>query len=325
MKRLGNVFDKMKSIENLQLAFYKAQRFKSYRKDIVRFRENLTENLYRISAQLEEDSFPFGNYHSFYVYEPKKREVCTVPFPERVVHHAIINVCEPRFEQYQIPQSYACRVGKGSHKAIELAQSYIKRWPWYLKLDIHKYFDSVDHCQLLKVLEHLIKDKRLLNTLWEIIDSFRGDKGIPIGNLTSQHFGNVYLSVLDHYIKENLRVKGYARYMDDFICFCNSKQDAKEKLAQIKSFLNDKLLLTLNPPQINKTCLGVPFLGYRIFRNNLRLTPKAKKRFLRKIKNAFMLLDHGIWSQADFARHTETLISVVKRANADGILTRCLC
>ena len=315
MKRLGNIFCELVSIDNLEKAFWLAKRRKSTRKDVVVYQKDLSRNLYLTRSQLLDGTIQLGHYHRFFVYEPKKREICSVPFRERVVHQAIINVCNDRFEKYQIDQSFACRKGKGSHKAIKLAQKYSRHFNWYLKLDVHKYFDSVDHITLMQILERLIKDKRLLELLWKVIDSTGSDKGIPIGNLTSQFFGNIYLSVLDHFVKEDLHSKGYVRYMDDTLTFGQNKTELKEKLNRIREFLSKKLKLELNTPQMNYCERGIPFLGYRVFPNRIRLTHKSRRRFQSKMKVAFCELDNGIISQSEFARKAETLIAFLNHAD----------
>ena len=315
MKRLGNVFEDLASIENLKNAFWKAKRNKINRRDVRQYQQNLEQNLYITRQYLLDGTIKLGAYNKFYVFEPKKREICSVPFRERVVHQAIINICEERFESYQIEQSFACRKGKGIYKAIDLAQYYSRYFSYYLKLDVHKYFDSVSHIELMKILEHLIKDTRLLELLWKIIDSTGTDKGIPIGNLTSQYFGNIYLSVLDHYIKEDLQSEGYVRYMDDFVVFGQNREELKEKLKLIRSFLSDKLKLELNEPQINNCVLGIPFLGYRVLPFMIKLTQKAKRRFKKKIKLAMCNYDNGYISELECARTCETLLAFVNHAD----------
>lgn len=314
MKRLSNAFNELASIENLEKAFWLAKRKKQNRKDVRAYQQNLMQNLTLTRIQLLDGTIQLGHYHKFFVYGPKKREICSVPFRERIVHQAIINVCGERFEKYQIDHSYACRKGKGSHRAIALAQNYSRHFDWYLKLDVHKYFDSVDHIALMWILERLIKDTRLLELLWKVIDSTGNDKGIPIGNLTSQYFGNIYLTMLDHYIKETLHSKGYVRYMDDFLTFGKNKTELKEKLKRIREFLSDRLKLELNTPQLNYCIRGIPFLGYRIFPQKIKLTQNAKRRFKTKIKLAFCDLDNGRISQSEFARKAETLLAFVDHA-----------
>ena len=194
-------------------------------------------------------------------------------------------------------------------------QRYSRDFNWYLKLDVHKYFDSISHIILMKLMEKLIKDYRLLQLLWRIIDSTGGEKGIPIGNLTSQHFGNLYLTALDYYVKQELRTKGYVRYMDDFLLFGQNKEELKEKLKLVKTFLFNNLKLELNEPQMNYCVKGIPYLGYRIFPDKMRLTPKSRKRFRHHIKQAWCELDNGLISQSEFARKADTLLAFVNYSN----------
>jgi retron-type reverse transcriptase len=310
----------------LELAFYKAQRGKTFKNDVIKFRENLSSNLYMLRRELLDGTFSFGQYNRFTVFEPKKREIYVVPFHERVLHHALINVCNERFEKFQIDQSYACRIGKGVDKAIFKAQEYTKKFKWYLKLDICKYFDSVNHVVIIKTLERLIKDEKVLELFRKIITSYQTSKGcgIPIGNLTSQYIGNVYLSILDHYIKEEIKAKGYVRYMDDFLVFAQSKQQIKEYLFNIECFLKEKLKLTLHQPIINKCEKGISFLGYRVLPDKFRLSQKSKKRFRKKFKVANELLEKGIWSQSEYVRHVETLFAFVQRADTIGFRKKIL-
>ena len=320
MKRKGQIYQTLISIENLQLAFYKAQRGKSAKKDVIEFRENLSSNLLLLRQELIDGTLRIGDYHHFTVFEPKKRDICVVPFKERILHHAIMNVCNDRFEQYQIDQSYACRIGKGVDLAIQQAQIYARRFAWYLKLDVRKYFDSVNHEIAIQILERLIKDKQVLDLFRRILESYQTTEGcgIPIGNLTSQHVGNIYLSTLDHYIKEDLRAGGHVRYMDDFIVFAQTKQKIKEYLVKIEVFLKEKLKLTLHEPLINRSCFGMPFLGYRVFPDRFRLSQKSKKRFRKKFKKANKLLEKGIWTQVEYVRHVEPLFAFVFRAQTTG-------
>mgnify|MGYP003309320142 CR=1 FL=1 len=230
MKRQGNLLQLIADPDNLRLAFYKAKKGKSFKRDVLRFQNNLQTNLKEIRASLLTGSFVPSEYNKFIVFEPKRREICTVKFKDRVLHHAIMNVCEERFEKYQIDTSYACRQGRGVDSAILKAQTYCRKYKWFLKLDIHKYFDSIDHFILIELLDRLFKDEQLLEIFWKIIESYQttADRGIPIGNLTSQYFANMYLARMDHYLKENLKVPGHVRYMDDFIIFSNDKSFLKK-------------------------------------------------------------------------------------------------
>lgn len=158
MKRAGNLYQKIAEHENLRLAFWKAQRGKSGKHDILRYREHLDENLKQLRGELLNGDIDIGHYHYFTIYDPKERMICAADFRERVLHHAIINICEPYFEAYQIYDSYACRKGKGLDVALRRAQFFCRKFDWYLKLDVHKYFDSIEHDKLLCLLDRRFKD-----------------------------------------------------------------------------------------------------------------------------------------------------------------------
>ena len=324
MKRIGGLYEKIAEPENLRLAFWKAQRRKSGKQDILRYRENLEENLNQLREGLLSGSIDIGHYHYFTIYDPKERMICAADFGERVLHHAIINICEPFFETYQIYDSYACRKGKGLDAAIVRLQKFVRTYPWYLKLDVHKYFDTISHDKLLCLLKRRFKDIRLITLFRGIIESYETGTGcgIPIGNLTSQYFANLYLGLLDHYVKEGLRIKGYLRYMDDFVLLADSKKELKEYYIKIKNFLEKNLLLELNEPQMNRCELGIPYLGYRIMRNTFRLSRRSKLRFKQKYQEAERSLTNGNWSQKEYADHILPLLSFVQRADTKGFLRK---
>lgn len=322
MKRVGNFFNKIAEMDNLQLAFFKAQKGKTCKRDVIQFRKRLTKNLLSLRDDILSSNITVGNYKRFFVYEPKKREICTVPFYERVLQHAIVNLCEPRFEAYQIETSYACRKEKGIDGAMKKARDYSGAFSWYLKLDVHRYFDSVDHVVLQKILERLFKDSRLLELFWKIIDSYQTvpGRGIPIGNLTSQYFANIYLSTLDHYIKEQLNISGYVRYMDDFVLFANCKEELQFALERVNTYLTERLNLTLNEPQLNRCKCGLTYLGYRLYPEKTKLSQRSKKRFRKKIRVAESNLRTDIWTQCEYARHVSPLIAFLQRADCKGFL-----
>ena len=174
---------------------------------------------------LVAQTLQIGDYHYFKIHDPKERLICAASFSERVLHHAVMNVCDPFFNRYQIFDSYACRKSKGTYAALDRARHFNHHFKWYLKLDVRKYFDSIHHGRLKRLLVKQFKDKSLLDLFNGIIDSYHVSDacGIPIGNLTSQYFANHYLAVADHFIKEELRIKGYVRYMDDMVLWHNDK------------------------------------------------------------------------------------------------------
>jgi hypothetical protein len=318
MKRAGNLFEKIISLDNMQLAFWKAQRGKSSKLEVIRYRENLQANLLDMQKHIIDGSFPIGVYTYFKVMDPKERLICAASFPERVLHHAIINICEPVFERYAIFDSYACRRFKGSHSAVKRASLFACKSQYYLKLDIAKYFDSINHAILYEKLRRIFKDGQLLTLFDKIIASYETacDKGLPIGNLTSQHFANFYLGALDHYIKESLGRKMYIRYMDDFVTFGESKDEMKSLLKIIRAYLKNELNLELkNDIRINKNDEGIDFLGYRVYPDNIRLSKRSAKRFKQKFIICERKLALNEWSEQEYSRRVEPLIAFTKIAD----------
>lgn len=321
MKRAGNLFPKIADPDNLRLAFLKASRGKKDRWEVVRFRENLDGNLIRLRIGLLNGSVALGRYRYFTVNDPKKRKICAALFTERVLHHAIMNVCEPALESYAIFDSYACRKGKGGVAAVMRARAFAGESQWYLKLDIRKYFDSIHHETLIRLVRRRIKDSRVIDLLVRILSTYETapGRGLPIGNLVSQHMANFYLGHLDHWVKEVLSVRHYLRYMDDFVIFGESREGIKGKLGEIRAFLRDGLLLDLKENiQINRCAMGLPFLGYRVFPWHIRLSPRSRSRFSRMFRQYERNRMDGTWSDAVLQRHMEPLVAFTRLADADG-------
>jgi len=325
MKRAGNLYARIAEPENLRLAFLKAISGKRSKPDVIEYAARLNDNLQGLRDQLLAQQVDVGHYHFFTVHDPKERVICAASFPERVLHHAIMNVCEPALERYAIHDSYACRTGKGMHAAVLRAQEFTRQSPWYLKLDIRKYFDSIDHATLLTLLERRFKDGIVLRLIRTILETYcvEPGRGLPIGNLLSQHMANFYLGHLDHWIKETLRVHGYVRYMDDFVLWAPDKATLKAHLADIQGFVESALKLTLKDNvQLNRCGGGIPFLGYRIFSGRLALGPRAGRRFARKLRGYEQEWLCGKWSEADLQRHMEALLSYARFADTLGLRQR---
>lgn len=323
MKREGHLIERVATWENLELAFWKAQRGKTTKPEVIAFRKRLRENLRTLRADLLSGDIEFGPYHRFQVYEPKERTISVAPFRDRVAHHALINVCEPVFERYAIYDTYACRKGKGSHAAVLRAKCFARPYRWFLKLDIAKYYETIDHGVLLQALERLFKDPILLQIFDRLIESFytvgQPGRGIPIGNLTSQHFANSLLGGMDHWVKEGLQVPCYVRYMDDFVLWADQKQQLKQWLAQVREFVSTELHLRVKDAVLlNRSERGLPFLGYRVFPDCIRLTRASKRRYRRKFSRYERLRRTGVWSDEEAARHVEPLIAFTRFAQASG-------
>jgi len=261
-----------------------------------------------------------GDYYYFKVYDPKERQICAAAFSERVLHHAIMNVCHSSFERYQLHDSYASRTNKGTFAALNRAADFQKRYRWYLKLDVRKYFDSIDHTILKALLERRFKDPELIQLFSAIIESYHSQpgRGLPIGNLTSQYFANHYLAVNDHYVKETLRVSAYVRYMDDMVLWGNDRIELLEKGHSLKAFVGSSLGLTLKPFCLNRSDQGLPFLGFLLYPQTIRLNHNSRDRFIKKLKGYQQNLAAGIWDQGDYQRHVLPLLSFVKHADSAG-------
>ena len=285
------------------------------------FRQDLTANLERMDDQFRQRKYNLGDYHFFVIRDPKLRTICAASFPERVFHHAVMNVCEDVFEKYHIFDSYACRKGKGNLRAVTRARRFAGQNAWYLKLDIAKFFDSIDHKIALRLLGRLFGDLDLLNLFEEILASYHtlAGRGVPIGNLFSQHLANFYLAGFDHWLKEERHIKPYLRYMDDCLLFAGEKDFLLRELAEIKIFLKDELNLELKSNiQLNRTAAGVPFLGYRIYPGHVRLSAMSQKRFSRKYRAYEQNYCQGQWSAGELAEHLRALCAFTQNSDSLG-------
>ena len=311
MKIAGCLYDRICDPENLRLAFYKAQRGKSGKEAVMRFRRNLTERLREIHDALTSRNYRLGAYTYFPVFDPKERMICAAAFRERVMQHAVMNICEPYFEARQIFDSYACRKGKGLDACLKRTVGFCRRYGWYLKMDVHKYFDSIPHDRLKALLRRYFKDAYLLEFFDAVVDSYRksSGRGIPIGNLTSQYFANAYLGVLDHYVKERHQVKGYVRYMDDFVIFADGKETLKGLHETVRRFCMDSLGLELNGSRMNGCRAGLSFLGYVLRPSGVRLSLRAKRRFRAKLSVA---------DREESQAKAQSLVAFTERADAIG-------
>lgn len=321
MKRQGHLFARIVTFDNLLLAARKARRGKRDRHSVGHFFFHLETELFALQEALQAGTYRMQPYRTFTIYEPKQRQICAAHFRDRVVHHAVCNILDPIFEASFIADTYACRRGKGTHAAVHRAQYFARRLPYVLKCDIRKYFDSVDHLLLKGLLRRKFKDPALLDLLDHIIehplpDSVPG-KGLPIGSLTSQYFANLYLGVLDHFLKERLRLKGYVRYMDDFLVFAENKPLLHETLAAIRTFLQQHLRLALKEPsvQVLPVTQGIPFLGFRVFPGIVKLTGKKWARFRRQVRKLEARYTSGTMTEEALARSVASMLGHIGHAD----------
>lgn len=292
MKTYTNLFDEICEMRSLYDGYVRSRRGKRHQPDLMRFEQNLEGNLLSLQRELKSGRYRTSPYHTFYIHEPKKRMVAALPIRDRVVQQSLVGVIEPIYEPRMIHHSFACRPGKGIHAGAHLAQQWIRKLarggrPVYaLKADISKYFASVDHETLARILSRRIRCARTFSLCRSIIDSYA--PGIPVGNLTSQLWANVYLDHLDQHVKHELRVRYYMRYMDDFIVLGNDKHALHALRQHLGDWLGAELRLRLN----QKTQVfpvgphALDFLGYRIWATHM----KVRRRTLRKMRQTLRRL-----------------------------------
>lgn len=290
MRRDGNLYHKIYDFENLYNSYKLAKKGKRYNNDVIRFTRHLERNLITIQNELIWHEFEVGKYNEFYVYEPKKRLIKSLPFRDRIVQHSLNTIINPLLDKRFIYDTYACRADKGTHAGADRVTYFLRKakrkWDkvYCLQADVSKYFYSIDHDILMNIYKTKIKCKDTLQLLDKIIRSDGDGVGIPIGNLTSQLSANLYLNELDQFVKHRLKVKFYVRYMDDFVLIHKDKDYLWNVLEEIEAFLHNKLKLHLN----NKTDIfpikrGLDFLGYRIWPTHRLLRKKSKKKIKRRM------------------------------------------
>jgi len=308
MKTFKNLYSHIYAFDNLYAAFRAARKGKRDRAAVASFEFDLEHNLLELEAELRDQTYRPGAYTNFYIYEPKQRLVSAAPFRDRVVHHALCRVLEPIWEARFINTSFACRVGRGTHKALDLAQAWVRRYRYAFHGDVVKYFPSIDHQILRELMAHHIADRQTLWLLDQILDSgvgvqadeylqvcFPGDdlfaltrpRGLPIGNLTSQFMANVYLHELDLFVKHQLRCPAYLRYMDDSVLFSDDKAQLRDWQDAVRSFSAARLRLLLHPTKsaIFPVEVGLDFCGFRIFPTHRRLRRSSVRRFVRRFRH----------------------------------------
>lgn len=309
------------------------------------FEYHLEDNLLDLQQELEDGSYRPGAYASFYIHEPKRRLISAAPFRDRVVHHALCNLIEPIFERSFIDDSYANRIGKGTHRAINRAQGLSRRNRFFLLCDVKQFFPSIDHAVLVNILAMKIHDARVLALCRQIVDSgkgvlseeyemvwFPGDnllsafrpRGLPIGNLTSQFWANCYLSGLDHFVTRRLRPGGYCRYVDDFLLFDDDRSRLWDCLEEIERYLA-RLRLTIHPgAHPIPVEESIPFLGFRIFPQKRRLIRRKGLYYQRKLRKLLAEYAARQVSLADLSASVQGWVNHARYANTIGLRSAIL-
>jgi retron-type reverse transcriptase len=291
-----NNYGDLITLENLFSSWREFKKGKSKRKDILEFEFNLEDNLFQLYQELKNKTYKHSKYASFYVQDPKLRHIHKAEIRDRIIHHLISKYLNNVYNRTFIHDSYSCRINKGTHRAVNrlkrfsLKQSQNDKINFYcLKCDIKKFFYSVDHDVLTEILKERIKDDDILWLIKEIIFSFKTNinKGIPLGNLTSQYFANIYLNKFDQFVKHKLKVEHYIRYTDDFVILSRDKECLGNLINPINNLLQNRLKLRLHPDKImiRKYNQGIDFLGYVTLPYYRVLRTKTKKRMFKRINN----------------------------------------
>ena len=299
-KTYGDLWGLITDIDNIYQAYLAARDKKREKPEVLAYDSHREENLITAHNELVWHMWKPRPFREFIVCEPKKRLIHAPQFSDRVIHHALVRVIEPLFERKMIPNSFACRKGLGTHKAVSTAQKYARAVSrsgrfWFLKGDIHHYFPSIDHEALKKIIRRTVRDK---DTLW-LIDTIIDESGfpgvgLPIGTLTSQLFANIYLDAFDHYMKDILGIRHYLRYMDDFIVFSNNKSELKGILTSTRQWLKTNLNLTLNhKTRIISDAEGCDFCGYRIWTTHTLPRKRNVRRMRRRMKKLCAIYRRG--------------------------------
>lgn len=285
------------TIENLFQAWNEFAKGKKKKIDVQEFERNLEDNLFELHHLLTSKTYRHGLYEEFYVNDPKRRHIHKATVCDRVVHHLLYKYLYELFDTTFMYDSYSCRVDRGTNKGVrrlayfvrQVSKNYIRDC-WVLKLDAKKFFANVDHETLLKLLRTKIRDQNILWLLLQVIESFSSKegkrKGIPLGNLTSQVFANIYMNELDHYVKHNLKIKYYLRYADDFIISDSNKDNLYQCINILKQFLFEKLRLELHPDKIivRKLSWGIDFLGYIVLPYYILPRSKTIRRMFKRLE-----------------------------------------
>lgn len=285
--------ERVASLQRLTWAFELASKRKRLSQEVLRFRASLGENVARISNALFDGSYSPAPFRTFPIRDPKARTIRAPTFGDRVVHHALMADVGPILDRTLVDDTFACRTGKGSLAAVQRAQEHGRRWPWFVQVDVRRYFDAIDLDILRALIARVIKGPRVMELIDAILchGATSPGKGLPIGTLPSQHFANFYLARADRWLANDARVQGFVRYMDDIVWWCASRRAARSTLEEFREFLRRSLDLVLKEnPRIQRSEQGLAFLGFRIYPGTLRLSLRRKRSFIeqrRAIERAY--------------------------------------
>ncbi|HAJ59447.1 MAG TPA: RNA-dependent DNA polymerase [Cyanobacteria bacterium UBA8543] len=335
MKRHGNLWSQIIEFSNLLTAARQAQRGKRFRENVLAFNYNLEQELFQLQAELQSKTYSPGSYTTFEIFEPKPRMISAAPYRDRVVHHTLCNIIVPIFERTFISDSYANRVGFGTHRALRRFTKFARSSRYILLCDIRKYFPSIDHDILKSLVRRTIKCPDTLWLIDKIIDGsnqqesainyFPGDdlltplerrRGLPIGNLTSQFFANLYLNRFDHFVKEQIKATQYIRYVDDFALFSDERAFLEQAKLKIEEYLAG-LRLKIHPikSQLFETKHGANFVGFRILPDRIRVRNDNLRQARQRLQQMKANYSEGKISDQEVSQSIESWIAHLKHGD----------
>lgn len=332
MKIYKDLFNRIVSLGNLVAAWEEFRSDKGKKADVLEFEYSVEQNLFALRRELGSKRYSHGSYSGFYIRDPKVRHIHKATVKDRVLHHAVFRVLNPIFEETFIGNSFSCRINKGTHKGVLAAETMLRAESrnytvpcFALKCDVRKFFDSIDHEILLAILRKRIADADTMWLLQQVIGSFDAGStslfdrhGLPIGNLTSQLFANVYMNEFDQFVKHEMKVKHYARYTDDFIIVSADKEYLEGLIGPLEKFLGERLKLSLHPKKISirNVTQGIDFLGYVVLPHYRVLRSKTKRRIFRKLRDRVQQYRHGDISEHSLSQSLHSYLGALSHADA---------
>ena len=343
---MGELFEQVVAWENLLEAFRKAARGKRGRPAVAAFEHRVADRLIDLQDELRRRAYRPGAYVNFHVHDPKVRKISAAPFRDRVMHHALCNVLEPLFERRFIFDSFANRPGKGTHRAVDRLQTFARRYRYALRLDVVQHFPSIDHAVLRETLARVIRDGEVLDLVDRVLAGgagvldteyrmvwFPGDdllaacrpRGLPIGNLTSQFWSNCYLDPLDHFVKRELRCRGYLRYVDDLALFSDSRAELWAwKRALVDRLAVLRLIVHGESAHVAPVESGIPWLGFVVYPHHRRVKARNVRRFTRRLRARWGEYCRDEISFAEFDASVQGWINHVRYADTWGLRRQVL-
>ena len=311
---------------NLTLALWKAARGRAEQPAVRRWLAEQDRRLNGLAGEILRGTAPQQATRRFTIHDPKRRVISAPCFADRVLHHAILNLAEARFEQSLVDSSFACRPGRGVHASVGAVRSALQRWPWFVQVDVAAYFESIEHDRLLALLARRFKGDDFLALLGRIVhgDGATHGRGLPIGALTSQHFANAYLDAADRWLLARPDVRAHARYMDDIAWWCATQEQALVSLAHFSCWIEEALALRLKPGATARSSSGgITWCGFGVSAGRVEPGPRKRRRFLRGANRLAAALREGWAEPRALQRAHDSLAATLAHTHSLGLRRRC--